>query len=71
MKDMWSLPCSLHLGSFTLEEAGCHVLRILEQPYMIFMWPGTEPSSHQPCECAILEADSPAPVKPSDDNSPV
>ena len=49
---------------------GCHITMILDHPYMLFMWPGTEASSHQPRECTTLEADSPAPGKPSDDSSP-
>lgn len=34
------------------------------------IWQGTEISSQQPCQCAILQVDPPAPVKPSDDPRP-
>ena len=55
------------LGSLTLGEASCHVVRTLKQLMARSSWWGTEASRQSPCEWAILEAVFPVLSKAFDD----
>lgn len=64
------------LGSFTLGEASCHVVKTPKQRLEKPMWQGIESPSQQQaltcqvCEQPAFEADPTAAVKPSEDHSP-
>lgn len=74
-KTLKVLPCSPWNYSLW-REARCHVIRMLKQPYgeaLVVRNPSLQPTARitgQSCEGAILEPDSPGPVRPSEDHSP-
>lgn len=57
------------LGSLELRVVSYHAVSMLKQPVENPVFQGTDTSSPQPCEGAILAAARPAPVKPSDETA--